>query len=123
MSFNALFTKDAPVIFAFHNNRWLIHTIVHGRSKMADDKGWLAECYRKKDAVLASILPDLDKSGSKNAMKYTFGQGNNGLHREAYCAAWIVMGNLLDTGRTFPELARIPESRMVGTIKDAMLPK
>ena len=32
MSFDALFTKDAPVIFAFHNNRWLIHTMVHGRS-------------------------------------------------------------------------------------------
>ncbi|MGP8101699.1 MAG: phosphoketolase, partial [Candidatus Cybelea sp.] len=32
MSFDALFTKDAPVIFAFHNNRWLIHSIVHGRS-------------------------------------------------------------------------------------------
>jgi xylulose-5-phosphate/fructose-6-phosphate phosphoketolase len=32
MSFNALFTKDAPVIFAFHNNRWLIHTLVHARS-------------------------------------------------------------------------------------------
>ena len=32
MSFNALFTKDAPVIFAFHGNRWLIHTMVHGRS-------------------------------------------------------------------------------------------
>jgi xylulose-5-phosphate/fructose-6-phosphate phosphoketolase len=32
MSFNALFSKDAPVIFAFHNNRWLIHTMVHGRS-------------------------------------------------------------------------------------------
>jgi xylulose-5-phosphate/fructose-6-phosphate phosphoketolase len=32
MSFNELFTKDAPVIFAFHNNRWLIHTMVHGRA-------------------------------------------------------------------------------------------
>jgi xylulose-5-phosphate/fructose-6-phosphate phosphoketolase len=32
MSFNALFTENAPVIFAFHNNRWLIHTLVHGRS-------------------------------------------------------------------------------------------
>jgi xylulose-5-phosphate/fructose-6-phosphate phosphoketolase len=32
MSFDALFTKDAPVIFAFHNNRWLIHSMVHGRS-------------------------------------------------------------------------------------------
>jgi xylulose-5-phosphate/fructose-6-phosphate phosphoketolase len=32
MSFNALFTEKAPVIFAFHNNRWLIHTLVHGRA-------------------------------------------------------------------------------------------
>jgi len=32
MSFNALFTENAPVIFAFHNNRWLIHTMIHGRS-------------------------------------------------------------------------------------------
>ncbi len=33
MSFNALFTESAPVVFAFHNNRWLIHSIVHGRSR------------------------------------------------------------------------------------------
>ena len=33
MSFNALFTESAPVIFAFHNNRWLIHSVVHGRSR------------------------------------------------------------------------------------------
>jgi xylulose-5-phosphate/fructose-6-phosphate phosphoketolase len=32
MSFNALFTETVPVIFAFHNNRWLIHTLVHGRA-------------------------------------------------------------------------------------------
>lgn len=32
MSFNALFTEKTPVIFAFHNNRWLIHTLVHGRA-------------------------------------------------------------------------------------------
>ena len=32
MSFNALFTGNAHVIFAFHNNRWLIHSMVHGRS-------------------------------------------------------------------------------------------
>ncbi len=35
MSFDALFTTSAPVIFAFHNNRWLIHTLVHGRSNEA----------------------------------------------------------------------------------------
>jgi xylulose-5-phosphate/fructose-6-phosphate phosphoketolase len=35
MSFDALFTREAPVIFAFHNNRWLIHTMVHDRSNEA----------------------------------------------------------------------------------------
>ncbi len=35
MSFDELFTVDAPVIFAFHNNRWLIHSMVHGRSNEA----------------------------------------------------------------------------------------
>jgi xylulose-5-phosphate/fructose-6-phosphate phosphoketolase len=35
MSFNCLFTESAPVIFAFHNNRWLIHSMVHGRSNEA----------------------------------------------------------------------------------------
>jgi hypothetical protein len=92
-------------------------------TEMADDKDWLAECYRKEDAVLAGIVPDLDKSGSEIAMEYTFGQGHNGMHRQAYCAAWIVMGRVLDTGHTFSELARIPESRMVGTIEDAMAAK
>ncbi len=35
MSFNELFTTSAPVLFAFHNNRWLIHSLVHGRSNEA----------------------------------------------------------------------------------------
>jgi xylulose-5-phosphate/fructose-6-phosphate phosphoketolase len=31
-SFNELFTTDTHVVFAFHNNRWLIHSMVHGRA-------------------------------------------------------------------------------------------
>lgn len=53
-------------------------------------------------------------------MKYTFGQGNTGLSREAYCAAWFVMNMLLDSGETLPKLARIPEDQMVATIRNAM---
>jgi hypothetical protein len=43
------------------------------------------------------------------------------MHREAYCAAWIVMGKILDSGGTLPELARIPEDQMVATIRAAMV--
>jgi xylulose-5-phosphate/fructose-6-phosphate phosphoketolase len=32
ISFEALFTADAPVIFAFHGYPWVIHPMVHGRS-------------------------------------------------------------------------------------------
>jgi len=87
------------------------------------DDHWLANCYAKKDSVLKDIVSDLDRSGREIAMKYTFGQGNNGMQREAYCAAWILMGKLIASGRTLPELARIPEGRMVDTIRAAMATK
>jgi xylulose-5-phosphate/fructose-6-phosphate phosphoketolase len=35
VSFEALFTSDAPVIFAFHGSTWLIHSMVHGRANEA----------------------------------------------------------------------------------------
>lgn len=90
-------------------------------TSMPNEPDWMPNCIAKKDAVLKDIVPDLDKSGHEIAMKYTFGQGNNGMQREAYCAAWFVMGRLLDSGKTLPELARIPEDKMVDTIRAAML--
>ncbi|MBS0277964.1 MAG: hypothetical protein JSR81_10105 [Proteobacteria bacterium] len=89
-------------------------------TSMPDEKTWWSNCVSKKDAVMKAIVPDLDKSGQKIAMKYTFGQGNTGMQREAYCAAWFVMGKLLASGKTLPELARVPEDRMVATIRAAM---
>lgn len=87
--------------------------------EMPTDRGWLANCYAKKDAVISAIAADLDKSGRDIAMKYTFGDGNTGMHREVYCAAWIVMGKLLKT-RSLAQLARIPEDRMVETMREAL---
>jgi hypothetical protein len=86
-------------------------------TEMVGDPGWYRRCQAGQKAILASILPDLDRSGADVAMKYTFGRGNTGLHREVYCAAWIVTGRLLASGRSLPELARIDESRMVTTIR------
>ena len=34
-SFEALFTRAAPVVFAFHGSTWLIHSMVHGRANEA----------------------------------------------------------------------------------------
>lgn len=89
-------------------------------TSMPNEPDWMPNCVANKDAVMKAILPDLDKSGREIAMKYTFGQGNTGMQREAYCAAWFVMGKLIDNGKTLPELARIPEDQMVDTIRAAM---
>jgi Predicted Zn-dependent protease (DUF2268) len=89
-------------------------------TEMPDDKEWFARCSAHKDAVLKGIYSDLDKSGSDIAMKYTFGRGNTGMSREAYCAAWFAMGKLLNSGKTLAELARVPEDKMVATIRAAM---
>jgi len=35
ISFNAMFTPDVDVVFAFHGYRWLIHSLVHGRANEA----------------------------------------------------------------------------------------
>jgi len=43
------------------------------------------------------------------------------MQREVYCAAWIVMGKLIRSGETLPVLARIPESRMVSIMQDALI--
>lgn len=90
-------------------------------SEMASEKGWFAQCSARRHAVLQGIFTDLDKGGPETAMKYTFGHGNTGMSREAYCAAWFVVGMILDSGTTLPELARVPEDRMVQTIRAAMV--
>jgi xylulose-5-phosphate/fructose-6-phosphate phosphoketolase len=35
LSFEALFTESAPVIFAYHGYRWAIHSMIHGRPNEA----------------------------------------------------------------------------------------
>ena len=35
VSFEALFTRDVPVMFAFHGSTWVIHSMVHGRANEA----------------------------------------------------------------------------------------
>lgn len=89
-------------------------------TEMVGDPGWYRRCEVGQRAILAGIVPDLDKSGPDVGMKYTFGRGNTGLHREVYCAAWVVVGQLLASGRTLPQLARVDESQMVVTIRAAL---
>lgn len=89
-------------------------------TEMPGDHGWFQTCQARKDAVMKATLPDLARSGRVIALKYTFGQGNTGMQREAYCAAWFAMGKLIESGKTLPQLARIPEDQMVSVVRTAM---
>lgn len=89
---------------------------------MPGDAEWMPRCFANKDRIIRGILPDLDKAGPEVAFKYTFGKGNSGMQREVYCAAWFAFGALLDHGRTLPELARLPESRMTATMREVLVP-
>ncbi|HET9030147.1 MAG TPA: DUF2268 domain-containing putative Zn-dependent protease [Candidatus Aquilonibacter sp.] len=89
-------------------------------TEMPGDTGWLAQCEARKGRILAGIRPYLNASGRDSAMRFTFGTGTTGMHREAYCAGWILVGSLLESGYDFPKLARIPETEMVPTIAAAL---
>jgi len=94
-------------------------------TEMPGAHGWLRTCLAEKDRVLRGVLPYLAHSGPAVASRFTFGEGTTGMHREAYCAAWIVFGTLLSRGHTLSRLATIPENRMVDTVRtaiDASLP-
>ena len=77
---------------------------------------WLARCTSNSSAILRGIRPYIAKADSDTASRFTYGSGTTGLPSEAYGAGWILAGNLLAHGHTFPELARIPEADMAGFV-------
>ncbi len=85
------------------------------------EPAWLPRCYSHQAAIVRGMLPYLSQSGSDVATRFTFGTGTTGMDREAYCAGWLLVGDLLAAGKTFPELARVPESRMPALVRDAAL--
>lgn len=91
-----------------------------GYTELANEPGWFTRCTARKNAVMKGIAPHLDKAGADVATKFTFGHGTTGMDRELYCAGWFAVGKILASGKTFPELARIPERKMIATMRAAM---
>ena len=74
--------------------------------------GWLKAADAKRDEILTAIQPALGSDKSEDVMRFTMGEGPNGLEREAYYVGWVVVGHWLDSGMSFAEIARIPEKEM-----------
>ena len=88
--------------------------------------GWLKEATARRLEILKGIRGRLDSDASEDVMRFTMGQGTTGLEREAYYVGWEVVGYWRKRGRSFAEIARIPEKdmpRQVAEAIDALLAK
>lgn len=74
--------------------------------------GWLKAADAKRDEILKAIQPVLGSEKPEHVMRFTMGQGPNGLEREAYYVGWVVVGHWLENGMSFAVIARIPQKEM-----------
>ena len=81
---------------------------------------WFARCILVRHEILKDVRPHLASSESDAVMRYTMGKGGAGLEREAYFAGWLVIGDLIRSGWTFPKLARVTDAQMVGLVDASM---
>lgn len=106
---------------AMHANKALVPGLADAAyTELASDPGWYARCAAEHTTIMRGILPFIHESGPVIATRFTFGSGTTGMHRELYCAGWYVVGGMLASGKTFPELARVPEGEMVEMISGEM---
>lgn len=106
---------------AMHANKALVPGLPDAAyTELANEPGWYKRCAADHRAVMRGILPFLHESGPAIATKFTFGAGTTGMDRELYCAGWFVIASMLASGKTFPQLARVPESKMVETVEGEM---
>lgn len=80
--------------------------------------GWFAECSARRDAILRDLQPHLQNEDPASVARYTMGQGGAGVEREAYFAGWLVVGDLLQRGWTFPKLARLDAAAMKALVAE-----
>lgn len=76
----------------------LTQQLVPGRPTwqyVTHDPRWFPLCRARQRAILRGIRPYLTASDSATVERFTFGRGTTGIQREAYCAGWAVVGDLL----------------------------
>lgn len=78
--------------------------------EIPDEPGWLARADAHRRRILADVRAAAASSKSEDVMRFTMGTGPAGLDREAYYAGWVVAGWWVKHGRSFADIARIPEA-------------
>lgn len=90
------------------------------RDYVEHEPGWLEKARARRLDILRAIRPHLASEDSEQVMRFTMGRGPNGLEREAYYAGWEVVGHWLAHGKSFAEIARIPETEMPARVREAI---
>lgn len=81
-------------------------------------KEWLDTCATKLPEVFNDLEGHLNDTGAEAVSKFTVQKGGAGLDREIYCAGWFTAGSLLKEGRSFPELASLPQPDAVSLVAE-----
>jgi hypothetical protein len=81
---------------------------------------WFERAEAKRHTLLDDISPHLDDSSPDSVMRFTMGKGGAGIEREAYYAGWLVIGDLLQRGWTYPRLARVTDDQMTRIVADSL---
>jgi hypothetical protein len=90
------------------------------RAYIEHKEGWYDTAMARSDAILRGLLPELEKSDSPTVFRYTMGTGSTSTEREAYIAGWLVVGELLKEGRSFPDIARVHSAEMPRLVRTAI---
>jgi hypothetical protein len=84
------------------------------------DAPWFNAAMAERRRILDQMLPHLEAKDGETVFKFTMGTGSTGRQREAYVAGWLVAGDLLRHGQTFPALARLPEAQLPAIVRDSI---
>jgi hypothetical protein len=82
--------------------------------------GWFEEAAKLRPQILRDVREALASDKSEDVMRFTMGRGPSGIEREAYYAGWVVVGYWLEQGKSFAEIARIPEKEMPNETRKAI---
>lgn len=83
-------------------------------------EGWLQACRRDAEQILQGMKPYLHERSAERAFQFTMGSGTTGKMREGYFAGWKLIGDMVEDGWSFPDIARIREEDLVRILMEYM---
>lgn len=79
--------------------------------------GWLRECDADATKILRGIAPHLGDCSGESVHRFTMGDGASGHEREGYYADWHLIGDMLNDGWSFADLARVAGDAMAVVLR------